>query len=121
MSKKEEISDLVSKLNKQLEEREEKKKKTDETLKRVEASERAKNPAPKPEVKIDKIQEKKELQKYAMKEKIIAVSGVFLICQFLLLTVCFRYPGQFFAIWAFGTFSICIICVGVIDLGQSGN
>lgn len=117
MSKKDEISDLVSKLNKQLEEREEKKKKIDETVKRVEALERAKKPAPKPEVKIDKIEEKKELQKYAMKEKIIAVSSVFIICQIILISVCLRYPQQFFAIWAFGTFSICIICVAVIDLG----
>lgn len=112
MTKKDEFSDLAKDLDRKFKALEEKKKKFDDNVKRVDAHQKAKRP----EEKTDKFKEQKEMQKYDLKQRLTTAFVVFIICQMLLIPICLRYPGQFLAIWLVGTFSICIICVAVIDL-----
>lgn len=113
MSKKDEFSDLAKDLDRKFKEIEAKKQKKSESIKKIENRAREKNPEPGK----DKIKEQIEQEKFRVKEKLTTAFIVFIICQLLLIPICLRYSDQFLAMWVVGTFSICIICIAVIDLG----
>lgn len=113
MTKKDEFSDLAKDIDRKFKELEEKKKRVSDGIRKIEVREHQKNQ----EVKVDKIKEQMEQEKFRMKEKLFTASIVFIICQLLLIPICLRYSDSFLGMWIMGTFSICIICFAVIDLG----
>lgn len=113
MTKKDEFSDLAKDLDRKFKELEDKKKKVSEGIKKIEVREHQRSQ----EVEVDKIKEQKELKNFKVKEKLFIAGIVFVICQMLLIPVCLRYSDVFLNMWLMGTFSICIICFAIIDLG----
>lgn len=112
MSKKDEFSDLAKDLDRKFKEIEAKKQKKSESIRKIESRTREKNQEP----KIDKLKEQKEQANFRLKEKLTTAFIVFIICQLLLIPICLRYSDQFLPMWIVGTFSICIICMAIVDL-----
>ena len=111
MTKKNEFSDLVQDIDRKFNEIEAQKLKKEARLKKLKEKEQS------PEVDQRKVRlkEKEEMNKFLVREKLTYGLAVFMIGQVMLLSVCFKNPAYFIEIWAYGTFSLCIICIAVID------
>lgn len=113
MAKKNEFSDLVTDLDQKLKDIESRKKTVTERIKKLDQ----KNHQETIDTKKAIIQERKTQADFRMKEKLTYGAIVFVIGQMLLIPICWRYSEVFGQLWLFGTISLGVICVAVIDFG----
>ncbi len=111
MSKKNEFSDLVQDIDRKFKDIEGRKLKVETRLKKLDDKEQK----PFIDSRKARLEENKEQMHLRIKEKLNYGLAVFLIGQVMILTVCFKNPQYFLELWACGTFSLCFICLAVID------
>lgn len=113
MAKKNEFSDLVKDVEQKFQEIEGRKKAVTERIKKLDQKVHQETIDTKNSI----IQERKAQADFRMKEKLTYGAIVFVIGQLLLIPICFRYPEVFAQLWLFGSISLGVIAIAVIDYG----
>lgn len=111
MPKKNEFSELVKDVDRKFQEIETRKKTVSERLKKLDQKNQQETVDPRKLL----IEERKARSEFLLKEKLTNGIVVFVIGQMILIPICFRHPEIFAQLWLFGSISLGVIAIAVID------